>query len=321
MPRVKVFVTGALGFIGRALSDRWRQAGAQVSGVDRVADPARGVVAGDVLDPSAWAAQAAGADIVVHTAALVSNEIPHRRLWEINVLGTRRVVEVAAAAGAGRFVHLSSIAAFGFELDGDVPETHPVQPNRNPYVDTKIASEQVVLQAHAAGELVCTVVRPADVYGPGSRPWTVLPVRMLQRRQFLLPAWGRGCFSPVYVDNLVDGVVLAAERPEGAGQVFTISDGTTIPAKEFFGHYGRMTGRRVVGLPTGPAAVLAGAQGTLLRAAGRESEAGVQTVRMLARSGGYSIEKARTMLGYAPAVALDEGMARSEAWLRAQGLL
>ena len=69
-------------------------------------------------------------------------------------------------------------------------EDHPIRPNGVPYVDTKVASEQVVLQAHAAGELACTVVRPGDVYGPGSRPWTFWPVEELARGRLLLPAMG-----------------------------------------------------------------------------------------------------------------------------------
>ncbi len=80
-----------------------------------------------------------------------------------------------------------------------------MRPDGHTYVDTKIASEQVVLQAHAAGEIECTVIRPGDVYGPGSRPWTVLPVDAIRQNRFFLPAMGRGIFSPVYVDNLLDG--------------------------------------------------------------------------------------------------------------------
>ncbi len=230
---MKVFVTGALGFIGRALLDRYRAAGAEVAGVDRSADPALGVVAGDTVEPGDWSERMSGADIVFHTAAVVSNTAPADACWRVNVLGTRRVVAAASARGLGRFVHLSSVAAFGFDLPGEVTEAHPVRPNGNHYVDTKIASEQVVLQAHAAGEIECSIVRPADVYGPASRPWTVLPVELLRTGRLLLPARGLGVFSPVYVDNLIDGLVAVGEADAPRGQVITIGDGVALPAREF----------------------------------------------------------------------------------------
>jgi nucleoside-diphosphate-sugar epimerase len=320
---VKVIVTGANGFIGRAVAERLRAEGAEVAGVDLVADPQRGVVAGDVAETGPWQAALAGADVVVHTAAIVSNAYDLDESWRVNVLGTRNVLDAAAAGGVGRFVHISSVRAFsdlGFP-DG-VGEHHPVRPDGNPYVDTKIASEQVVLQAHAAGEVECAVVRPGDVYGPGSRPWTLMPLELIQARRFLLPALGRGVFSPVYVDDLVTGLTLAAQRAEAAGQVFTIGGARAVPAKEFFGHYYRMLGRRgPVCLPTTLAVALARAAGTAERLRGRRTELNATSMRYLARPGGYSIDKAHRLLGYAPQVDLDEGMRRTEAWLREQRLL
>ena len=294
-----------------------------VRGVDLRADPEHDVVAGDVSQPGAWQEHARGADTVVHTAALVSNVGSLEASWRANVLATRRVLDAAVAAGARRFVHLSSIRAFsdhGFP-DG-VTEEHPVRTDGNPYVDTKVASEQVVLQAHAAAQIDVTVVRPGDVYGPGSRPWTVLPVEMLKSRRFVLPAMGRGIHSPVYVDNLLDGLLLAARAAGGAGEVFTISDGIAVSTREFFGHYARMLGRRgVPRLPTPPAVALAAVAGALDRRRGAESEASASSMRYLARRGTYSIAKARRVLGYEPRVGLEEGMRRTEAWLRERGMI
>ncbi|MEH3033114.1 MAG: NAD(P)-dependent oxidoreductase [Aeromicrobium erythreum] len=320
---MRVVVTGANGFIGRAVGERLRADGHEVAGIDLSADGARGVVAGDLRHQGAWSDVLARADVVVHTAAIVSNAPSMRRAWEVNVLGTRHLVDAARSAGVRRVVHLSSVRAFsdlGFP-DG-VDETYPVQPDGNSYVDTRVASEQVVLQAHAAGELEATVVRPGDVYGPRSRPWTILPVQMIRGRRFMLPAWGRGVFSPVYADDLVDGVVRAATRDAAAGQVFTLAGGVGVPTAEFFGHYYRMLGRRgPLVLPTWAASGLAGAALVAATIARRETEMRPETVRYLCRRGTYSIAKARDVLGYAPAVGLAEGMARTEAWLRAEGLL
>jgi 2-alkyl-3-oxoalkanoate reductase len=210
----RVFITGALGFIGRRLMERYREAGAEVSGLDVRADEGLGVLAGDLTQPGAWQDAASEADLIVHTAALVGMRGDENAYWRANVLGTRHALDAAGRAGVPRFVHFSSIVAFGFDFNGTVDERHPVRANGVPYVDTKIASEQVVLQAHAAGEVACTIVRPGDVYGPGSHFWTATPVAELKARRLVLPAMGRGMLSPVYVDDLLDGVMLAA-RPTG----------------------------------------------------------------------------------------------------------
>jgi nucleoside-diphosphate-sugar epimerase len=316
----RVFITGASGFIGRALADRFARDGHEVRGVDVVADPARGVVAGDVGAPGAWQDHVAGCDLVIHTAAIVSMRgTDPRAVWRVNALGTKHVLDAAARAGAARVVHLSSVTVFGFAFPDGVDETYPTQPNGVPYVDTKVASEALVLRAHAAGDVACAIVRPGDVYGPRSRPWTLLPVEEIKRRRFVLPARGRGVFSPVFIDNLVDGIVLAATCPDAAGGVFTLSDGVGVTTAEFFGHYARMLGRPLPTLPTGPSSALAAAAALGARMARRETEVNVAAARYLARSGTYSIERARQVLGYAPAVALHDGMARTEAWLRTEG--
>jgi nucleoside-diphosphate-sugar epimerase len=321
--RQRVFITGALGFIGRALAERYRTLGAEVFGVDMVADADAAVVAGDISAPGPWQLRAAGCDLFIHTAAIVSNAADLDRSWRINVLGTRRALDAAVRGGARRFVHFSTVRAFSdLDFPDGVDERHPVRTDGNPYVDTKIASEQVVLQAHAAGEIPCTVIRPGDVYGPGSRPWTVLPVQLIKSGRFALPAMGRGVLSPVFVENVVDGVLLAAANEAAAGAVLTISDGVGVSCAEFFGHYCRMLGRRgPVLLPTRVAVALARANAKAARLAQRETEVNEISILYLSRTGTYSIARARELLGYEPQVDLDEGMRRTEEWLRREGLL
>lgn len=316
----RIFVTGASGFIGRALTDRARELGAAVSGVDLRPDPGRGVLGGSTTDPGAWAAGLDGVDTVVHTAAIVSNVAPLDRAWEVNVLGTRRTLEAAARAGVRRFVHFSSVAAYGSDFPDGVDETYPVRVDGATYTDTKVNGEAVVLAAHAAGEIDVTVVRPADVYGPGS-VWIVTVLEVLRAGHALLPDGGRGIFSPTYVDNLVDGVLLAVATDAAAGQVFNIGDGVGVTCAEYFGRVAAMAGGRVRTLPMRVAAPLADVVGRVERWRGRPSEVSRASMVMLNRSGTFSIDKARRVLGYEPVVDLDEGMRRSEAWARAAGLL
>jgi nucleoside-diphosphate-sugar epimerase len=319
---MRTFITGASGFIGRALADRLRAAGQEVRGVDLRADPAAGVVAGDVGGAGDWQRHAEGCDVVVHTAAVVSLRLEGAdEVWRANVLGTANAVDAAVRGGARRFVHLSSVTVFGFAFPDGVDERYPVRPTGVPYVDTKIAAEQHVLQAHAEGRLPVTVVRPGDVYGPASRAWAVLPVELIRRRRFALPGRGRGIFSPVYVDDLVDGVLRAATSDAAAGQVLTLSGGVGVENRVFFGRYADALGMRLVTLPT-PVARAGAAMG---RAVGRlepgDTDVNPKAVEYMLRRGTYSIAKARELLGWDPQVPVEAGLDRTVAWLRAEGLV
>ena len=204
----QVFVTGANGFIGRALAKRYRDLGVHVRGVDITADVEWNVVAGNIAETGAWQAHARGSDLVINTAAVVSNMAPRELYWRVSVNGVRKALDAAVAAGAMRFVQISSCAAFGKRFPPNVEETYPVAAatGRN-YDDAKGGGEHPALAAHAAGEIACTVVRPGDVYGPGSRPWVLIPLAAIASGTFLLPAHGKGILSPIYIDDLVDGIV------------------------------------------------------------------------------------------------------------------
>jgi nucleoside-diphosphate-sugar epimerase len=320
----RVFVTGANGFVGRALLARHRALGAEVCGVDVRADADWNVVAGDIGDDGPWQAHAKGCDLVVHTAAVVSNVAPPELYRRISVGGTRRALDAAVAGGARRFVHVSSVGAYGWHRPPDADEKTPITVlSGNSYQDAKAASEHPVLAAHAAGEIACTVVRPTDVYGPASRPWVLIPLEMIRKGQFLLPAHGQGRFAPIYIDDLVDGILLAAGQDAGAGQIFNLTGFAPVPTAEFFAHHVRWAGRS--GPPrsfsTATAIRLATLASVVGRLLGKPTEASRQTMLMLSKEHVVSGEKARRVLGYAPRVDLAEGMRRTEVWLREQGLV
>jgi nucleoside-diphosphate-sugar epimerase len=135
----------------------------------------------------------------------------------------------------------------------------------------------------------------------------------------MLPGRGRGIHSPIYIDNLVDGVVLAAGSEDAVGQVFTLSDGIGVPYREFFRPYAELVGRSLIAVPS-PLAI--GAAAVIQRGARLtpgDNDVNPASVRYFLRKGTYSNAKARTVLGWSPSVGLEEGLVRTVEWLQGEG--
>jgi nucleoside-diphosphate-sugar epimerase len=265
---------------------------------------------------------------------VMTNNVDPAAAWGVNVVGTLRVLEAAVAAGVSRFLLLSTMGVARFaqrEVDAverhlpgrELDETWPVMPVGNPYTDTKIAAEHLVLAAHARGDIECTIVRPTEVYGPRSRPWVLEPVAAIQRGLFLLPAHGQGLFNPIYINDLVEAIVAAGSRAKAAGQIVQLGGDETVTTAEYFGHLYRMLGREGPprSLPTPFAVAIAEAARLGFRVAGQPTELGRGVMEMLAKTRPVSNARARELLGWRPRVDLAEGMAHTEQWLEAEGLL
>ena len=326
MPEIptSVFITGANGFIGQALAARYRALGCDVKGMDMQADPALNVIAGNIVQPGTWADHAKGCDLFIHTAAVVSLAADWDTYREVSINGTRKALDVAIESGATRFVHFSSIAAMGVDYLQGADETAPVVVGEDyRYGVTKGASEHVVLAAHAAGEMACTIIRPGDVYGPGSRAWLLEPLKMARSGQFILPDQGRGRFTPVYIDDLLDGVMLAAGLKEGIGQIFILAGESSVSCHEFFSYHWAWAGKtkKIPSFPLTLTLAMTQALSKLNRVLKKPSEVTPDAMLMFSRKGGFSITKAKNKLGYCPKVSLEEGMQSSEKWLHDIGEL
>jgi nucleoside-diphosphate-sugar epimerase len=317
---VRVAVTGAGGFIGAATCRRLVADGHEVVGLD-VGDAGRVESTGarfrrcDVTDLAATREALSGADGVIHAAAIVSDWGPMEEFERVNVGGTRNVL--GAAAGAERVVHVSSVAVWGYEFTEDLTdEDEPPKPWGMPYIDTKGRSELVALEAGA------TVVRPGDVYGPESVPWTIRPLEGLKSGRLRLPGKGEGLVTPVYVDDLVDCFVRALTSPDAAGRAYTAWDGHAVTVAEFFSYHGRMLGRDqlpTVPLPIATAAAWLAEQ--VARVTGNPPTLSRNAITLISRKAVYPNTRAREELGWEPRVTLDEGMRRTEAWAREAGLI
>lgn len=145
---------------------------------------------------------------------------------------------------------------------------------------------------------------------------------MIRTGRIVLPARGRGIFSPVFIANLVDGIVSAGDSERASGEVFTVTDGIGVTTRDFFGRYSAMLGK-----PPPPAAPnwIATPGSALVHHAARlarvPNELNPDTVAYLSRTGTYSIAKAHERLGYEPRVGLDEGFEVTERWLSETGHL
>ncbi|MEM1055514.1 MAG: NAD(P)-dependent oxidoreductase [Bacteroidota bacterium] len=317
---MRIVVTGSSGFLGGAVARAFAEDGHEVVGLDVRPGPPGApwrTVLADLTEAGSWSREVSGADVVIHAAARVGDRGTLAQFRRQNVTATREVVR--ASAEAGRLVHVSSIVVHGSRFPSPCPEDHPPQPTGAPYTDTKIIAEHAVLRAHASGEVRAVVVRPGDVYGPGSEPWTARPVRMMQAGQFVLVRGG--VLSPVFVDDLVRGLVLAATVPEAEGDVFHLAGGVGVPAAEYFGHYATMLGVRLRSIPQPIARGLAAAMEGAFGLARREPPFSRTTLEYVTHPGTYAITRAAEVLDWCPEVDLPEGMRQSELWLRSEGLL
>ncbi|MSX02007.1 MAG: SDR family NAD(P)-dependent oxidoreductase [Actinobacteria bacterium] len=318
-----IAVTGAGGFIGQALCRRLVDEGANPLGIELRPEARTGVEAAgarfvslDVRDAAAVEAELDGVQGLIHTAAIVGDWGSMEDFIDVNVRGTCAVLDAAEAAGVTRVVHLSSVASFGYEFPFDLPEDASPRATGAPYADTKATSDWVARRRGAA------VVRPGDVYGPGSIPWTVRPVQAIESGAFALPGKGDALMTLVYVDDLVDCVLRALVTEAAAGQAVTAWDGTPVTTAEFFGRYAQMLGQEKVRTAPLPLLELFALGSELVaRARGKQPTVSREAIRYVSRKAAYPNRRATELLGWEPKVDFDEGMRRTESWLRAEGLI
>lgn len=327
-----VAVTGVSGFIGDAIARRYADAGATVRGLDRRlpdptdpltpdTDPRVEYVVGDVTRPADLRRLVQGADIVIHTAAIVAESGDWRDFDRVNAQAPRWVALAAREAGAQSFVHLSSVMVHGFDFPDGVAEDGPLDHADNPYCATKIRAEHLLRGIDRPGDFNIHIVRPGDVYGPYSTPWIVRPVQHMREGTFLYVS--PSAINHVYIDNLVDAIetiVAAGDALSGVPVIAT--DGVATPSREFYGYYADLVGMRFA--PTVPGWLAEPAVGALAavlpRGLRRRLDLDRESIRYLRRHAAYDTGRLRG-LGWSPKVSLTEGRDRTAAWLRQVGLL
>ena len=280
------------------------------------------VVEGDLADATSLARLVEGSDAVLHVAA-VYRTAGHKDAYyrEVNVAGTERLLEAAARAGVRRFVHTSTVGVHGHVEWPPADETAPFAPG-DVYQDTKAEAENLALDFGRRRGLPVAVVRPGAIYGPGETRLLKL-FRAIARGRYAIVGSGEPFYHPVYIDDLVDGFLLALEREEAVGQAFIVAGPRYVSQRELATLIARHTGGRVLPFRV-PAWPLQWA-GTVCEALcvpfGIDPPLHRRRVDFWVKSRAFSIDKARRLLGYAPKVDLDEGIARTTAAYREAGWL
>jgi nucleoside-diphosphate-sugar epimerase len=323
-----VLVTGASGFIGSRLAGRLSSEGRAVRCLVRPTSDTSALAAlpvelatGALADEGSLRRAAAGCELLVHCAALVSDWATVAEIREANVSGTRNVLDAAAAAGARRFVHISTTDVYGHPGSGPLTEDRRPAGFANWYAQTKLEAEAEVLAAAVPEK---AILRPATVYGPGSEDVVGEIARAVEGGHMLLVDRGRSLAGLCYVENLIDAIVLALDRPLTAVGTFNVTDELPITWAQFAGDLARGLGAPRVRLslpyPVATAVAVAMEQGyrlargaTGLRTAPLLSR---QAVQVLGRDQSFSAARARELLGWRPAIGYSEGLEATLGWLR-----
>ena len=317
----KVLITGANGFIGGTLMRYYQNQGQDVIGVDLVGNGAD-ILEGDISQPHTISHLLKECDVIVHTAALVSNAMKDSDMWRVNVLATRNLITAAKEHKVRRFVQISSVVAYGNSAEGELDENQPVHADGGSYVLTKLASEHVVLSEQANDDIEIVILRPGDAYGPGSRPWIITPLVAISKNQFMLPEKGKGFFRPIYIDDLVRGIATATSHPDAAGEIFNLSCEGYMLTKDYFApHYEWLQKKGPMLVSTKLALRISSIASTMANLMGNLNEASPSTVMQLSTKSWFSIKKAEHILGWRPEVSFEEGMKTTHEWAKEQGLL
>ena len=313
----KLVVTGANGFVGRALCAGAVARGLIVRGITRSAHAlpsgAENLVVANLEDGADWRNALVGSQTVIHLAARVhvvadKAKNPLNEFRRINVLGTLNLARQAAAAGVHRFVFISSVKVNGESTTLGLPFfADDIPAPLDPYGVSKTEAEQGLRKIAAETGMEVVIIRPPLVYGLGVKANFQTMMRWLARGVPLPLGAIHNRRSMVALDNLVDLILTCIDHPAAANQTFLVSDGEDLSTTQLLQRLGRALGKpaRLIPVPA------------MLLKAGAALVGKPAIAQRLCGSLQVDISKTQQLLGWTPPLSVDEGLKRAaEGYLR-----
>jgi nucleoside-diphosphate-sugar epimerase len=327
---VEILITGGNGLLGRHLVTALQDRGDSVRVLVLPQEDIRwlrhrgvAVHRGDVRWPDSLAAPMSGVAGVLHLASMTGVWQPIERYRAVNVVGTRNVGRAALAEGVRRVVHVSSWTVYGMGLGRPTREDFLLRPFREPNAITKAEGDLAVQRMIADEHLPAVILRPGELFGPGDcMNFSRLADRLRAGRGVVI---GRGdnTLPFVYVTDVVQGSLLALDHDHAVGQAYNISNDRPLTQRQFLDAISHDIGVSppAVHVPYRVlyAAASAAEHVAVLASPHREPLVTRLGVNIFGTDNRHAIDKARRELGYAPQVAIREGIRLAAEWYRAHG--
>lgn len=329
---MNILITGGTGFIGSQLALNCLEKGylvkvlgqenteAESENTKLIQDKGVAVSFGSVTDKNLLKELLRDVDIVFHLAAAQHEmNVPDKRYWDVNVEGTRNMLEASLSAGVRRFVHGSTIGVYGEALTGDIDEQSPLKPS-NIYGETKLEAEKLVLSFQ--DKLPVSIIRISETYGPGDRRLLKL-FKAIKKRVFFIIGDGKNIHHLIYIDDLIDGLFLAATLEEAKGKVFVLAGKDTATTKEMAAVIAKQLD---VSLPRFHAPlfifmIAATILEVTLRPLGIQPPLHRRRMDFFRKSFAFSSNASYRTLNFEPKVSFDEGVSKTIVWYKEQGML
>ena len=316
---IEALVTGATGFVGHHLIEALQARGYHVR---VVALPNENTTAlermnvsvyrGDVRQRETLAEPIRGVDTVYHLAAIHGLRRPEQEYYSVNVAGTENVCRAVLAAGVRRLIHVSSWSVYGMALNQLVTEDFPLAPLPDPYALTKAEADKLVQRYISKERLPAVIVRPGTMFGPGDQVNFGRMADRLRAGKAVVIGSGRNPVPFVYVTDVVDGMLQAADSDQALGRVYNLSTDQPLTQEELWCAIAEEIGanppRLHVPYNALHALAFVSEQWFTLGNSQRQPLVTRLGVKMFGGDNRHSIEKARREFGYAPRISVREGV-------------